>query len=268
MPITLKADLEISINTAAWGGFSDPGIYISTDTPTPRFNIRSEGARLIITPDNANSPYVTSAVVSDNRTFFGTTSGDTTSRNYIIPLSGWLTPTQVASGIANYTINIPANTSSVTNGIYWVSQSKEQVFKAKIRAQLNPNSIIRKCDQLITLNADKAEQKARLLLRDMIGDKAFRDYMRRGFIMVKGASGVLYQIMGGHNRITSFIKNTQGKYEPFEGFCVVFKDRDLPYTDWVIMRKILIETDEFGLRKVANVWKINNNASYVAGAVA
>jgi hypothetical protein len=106
-------------------------------------------------------------------------------------------------------------------------------------------------------NDNPNEIRARELLRDLVGDAEFKRYLVRGFIMVRGKSGVLYKICGGYERVVSYTKGQDGKYHPFETFCVVFKNGKLPHTDWVVMRKILIDTDEFGFRKIAVIHRVD-----------
>lgn len=154
------------------------------------------------------------------------------------------------------------------------ARSKEDMLREKIRQQLNPpiyferdgQKILLKDKDLWDVQQTPEENRARGLLREMVGEEAMRRYLKRGFLMVKGNSGVLYKIYGGNpsarNRglIESYIKNpATGTFTPFEAFCIQFKDTGLPHTDAVIMRKLLVENDEFGMRKMANVRAINPN---------
>jgi hypothetical protein len=150
-----------------------------------------------------------------------------------------------------------------TNGstVYYVdgyqqAENKEAAFIDKIRRQLAP-TILTKNTFLWGIKITDAERRARSLLHDLIGNDEFERYIRKGFIMVKGRSGTLYKISGGHNRIISYVKDATGRFVPYENFCVVFKVYDLPFTDGVIMRKMLVEHDEFALRKLANVGRVS-----------
>jgi hypothetical protein len=110
------------------------------------------------------------------------------------------------------------------------------------------------------------EAKARGLLREMIGDKAFLQYVKKGFITVRGRTGLMYKV--SPSGIWSYAPKPDGKYDHFEYICIVFKQHGIPPTDAVIMRKLLIEHDEFGLRKAANVSKRNSSSIFRQEAVA
>lgn len=143
---------------------------------------------------------------------------------------------------------------------YWSNEhaSPKQIVSGIIKRNLNAGlQVESRKNWLYNCNTSQPELKARRLLRDMIGDEEFAKYLRRGFLMVKGRSGTLYRINGEHQKgITSYVKNIQGKYEQFKHYCLVFKDGNLPPTDGVIMRKVLLETDEFATLKKANVFNI------------
>ena len=154
-----------------------------------------------------------------------------------------------------------------TTGITWgndfqcYERSEAEKFRDKIRANLAPN-IITKNKQLWGIELSDEELRARSLLLELIGAEAFKRYLRKGFIMVTGRSGTLYKISGGHNRIVSYKKNIEGQLQPYEEFCVVFSAYDLPFTDGVIMRKLLVEHDEFSLRKRSNVYAVGSKDKF------
>lgn len=129
---------------------------------------------------------------------------------------------------------------------------KKETLRNRIRQQLTPD-IRPENEHLLRCSNDPAELKARGLLREMIGMKAYRDYLRRGFITVRGKSGLHYRIFGGTRHMTSYAKHDDGKFYPHEDICVVFCDHNLPLTDGVVMRLLLVENDEFALRRIANV---------------
>jgi hypothetical protein len=101
------------------------------------------------------------------------------------------------------------------------------------------------------ISENTPEGRARSLLREMIGHQEFARYLRRGSLTVVGNSGLHYVIYG--NTIRVFAKTITGKLKFVESICIVFKNHEsLPPTDHVIMRKMMIEADEFGLRSVGN----------------
>ena len=68
--------------------------------------------------------------------------------------------------------------------------SKQEQWKARLASNLRP-SIEAKNGQLMALNSNPAERRARQLLSDLVSREEFRRYLVRGFIMVKGRTGIL-----------------------------------------------------------------------------
>lgn len=103
------------------------------------------------------------------------------------------------------------------------------------------------------------EEKARYLLRNMIGEAAFRGYMKNGFISYRGASGLAYQIFPGHRAVKVW---NQGAV--IETICLVFQDPSLPDTDAVIMRLLMLENNEEEFRRLAHVQRRHDRPIQVA----
>lgn len=160
---------------------------------------------------------------------------------------------------AEPTINISFNPTYSSEYCYgtWAQAcpSKEDILRQRMRNNLAPK-IITKNRDLWGVSISDDERRARQLLFELVGEASFRRYLRRGFIMVQGRSGTMYKISGGTTRVISYVKGPNGNFEPYESFCVQFKQYDLPFTDGVIMRKLLVENDEFSLRKESNVCKL------------
>lgn len=87
--------------------------------------------------------------------------------------------------------------------------------------------------------AEGPEEAARGLLMRMVGPEAFRGYVRRGFVSYRGRSGDVYQVFPGMQMV-----NVWRGGQPLKKLCVVFQDKDIPPTDWVIMRLLMLEHDE------------------------
>jgi len=103
--------------------------------------------------------------------------------------------------------------------------------------------------------AEDNEMNAIDTLREMITEAEFRKYMTHGFLLVKGASGLVYQVF--RNRAhTKVWENGQ----VIEEVCVRIKERKIPPTDNVIAFKILIETSEGEFRKLGNVYNMRDAA--------
>jgi len=95
---------------------------------------------------------------------------------------------------------------------------------------------------------DDREFRARETLRRMIGDGAFLRFLRKGFVSVRAKSGRVYQIFPGHKSTVCW---ENGK--PIKSMCVILQGGFAP-TDELIMRYILITTDEEDFWKRGNVW--------------
>lgn len=156
------------------------------------------------------------------------------------------------SAWANYSVGVTVNWGSCSIHV----RSKEEEMRDRLRKNLQPEIVTRN-RYLWGVDLTEEEVRARTLLLELVGDLSFRRYLRKGFIMVTGKSGTIYKVSGGNNLIISYIKDNKGRYVPNEKFCVQFTYADLPFTDGVIMRKLIIENDEFALRKRANVFKIS-----------
>lgn len=83
----------------------------------------------------------------------------------------------------------------------------------------------------------------------MVGPRAFRSYLKNGFLSYRADSGRVYQIFPGHASVKVWHMGSH-----IESLCVIFQDRGLPPTDCVIMRLLMLEHDEEGFRKMANVF--------------
>lgn len=139
----------------------------------------------------------------------------------------------------------------------WTRPDSRDQFRNRIRRQLAPNVITSRSADFWKQHHKESEQRARELLQSLITPEEYRKYLRKGFITVQGPSGMVYQIFGGHKMMKCFVKDKSGKLIWHEDICIVFSGpyHSLPYTDWVIMRKMMVENDEFGMRKTANIFR-------------
>lgn len=161
-----------------------------------------------------------------------------------------------------YNLSFCSTASTTSGGLTFdpvlVAQPAQPTKVDRLRARIKKNmaGFNGNYRYLTRVAPSDPEYKARGLLMDMIGDGPFRNYLKRGFVTVRGRTGLMYKVMRGQasNAIKSFAPTKDGKYRPFESICVVFEDRGLPPTDTVIMRLMMCLYDEFGMRAVANVW--------------
>lgn len=100
-------------------------------------------------------------------------------------------------------------------------------------------------------NISEPEWVALDTLRESITEKEFRKYLRDGFLLVKGKSGMVYQIFRNHSHVKVW---EHGK--TVEEICVYFKNSNIPKTDKVLAFKIMIETDESAFKKLGNVYNM------------
>ena len=108
-----------------------------------------------------------------------------------------------------------------------------------------------KNDILMSHNCSQEETRARELLYQLIGPEEFKRYLKRGSLYVKAASGRIYAIHGGYSHVNCY-HSENGDYRLKESLCIQFEE-NLTYTDGVIMRKLLIESNEEGMRKNSNI---------------
>jgi len=233
-----------------WGGtHSSKGLYYyfnnyetkSEDTTQTSYNNQFITTKNIYWPIHKHETFLSESITS------------------VTPWIKCMKDNQIITTEVDYVSN--TNIDYVSNNEYvWIPPSREEKLRAQIQANLRPHLLrAARTDSdhtaLMSQNNDMAEQRARLLLRDMIGEEAFRQYLKRGFITCQGPSGIRYRVTGGQNKIVAYMKNAQGRYVPFEELCIVVTE-PMPFTDWVIWRKLMCEGDEFALRKIANITKL------------
>lgn len=120
-------------------------------------------------------------------------------------------------------------------------------FSKIIQGRCAPNIAVRQNTkrQALPMPADIREQRARETLRRVIGDQKYINFIKHGFISVKGRSGLVYQIFTGHGITHVF---NQGNL--IERLCVVLQG-SFPPTDSLIMRYLLILNNEQQFRSLA-----------------
>ncbi len=112
-----------------------------------------------------------------------------------------------------------------------------------IDINMHPMSGRRRCLQ----TTDGPEAKARLLLKRLVGDTAFRSYLKNGFLSYRGKSGRTYQIFPGEGMTNVWRDGT-----PVDKLCVIFNGGRCPPTDSVVMRLLLLESSESEFWRMAN----------------
>jgi hypothetical protein len=109
-------------------------------------------------------------------------------------------------------------------------------------------------------NVTPAEMLALQLLRKMVGQDEFRRYLKHGFILARGASGLSYQI----DRRARIVVWECG--EKLASLCVHLKhDLKTPPTDEVVAKLLIVECDEADIWKRSNVSWFTEQRHEIAG---
>jgi hypothetical protein len=99
------------------------------------------------------------------------------------------------------------------------------------------------------------EQNALDTLREMISEADFRKYLKYGFVLIKGASGLVYQIH--RNKAHTKVWDSG---ELVEEVCVRIKDPKVPLTDNVIAFMSMILASEEAFKALGNVYNMRKAA--------
>lgn len=137
----------------------------------------------------------------------------------------------------------------------YIDQQIRQEIKSKIKDNLVIKINRRQARKVLPIHKiNLNEIKARESLRDMITESEWRGYLTNGFIMVKGGSGLWYQIFNNQHEQLRVYKN--GKF--IQKICI-HTDYECPPTDHVINMKVLVEIDEESVAAGGNVYTITES---------
>ncbi|HSZ58480.1 MAG TPA: hypothetical protein VK797_22630 [Tepidisphaeraceae bacterium] len=100
--------------------------------------------------------------------------------------------------------------------------------------------------KLLLPTDDARELRARASFRRIVGEHNWRSYCARGYVSVRGKSGRVYQIFAGHD-VTRVYEG--GRL--IERLCIVLSGH-YPPTDSILMRYVMVLSDEAGFCKQAN----------------
>lgn len=178
-----------------------------------------------------------------------TTTSSSTSTTYNTYLYTYgSTSTTYDTYSCTYGSTSPYYYGSHTYGSYEIYETAPKSFVDRMRdilkSRQSPLIIVKRKN---TIPQDKREVRARQTLRKLLGEKCYNLFLRNGFISVRGKSGLLYQIFPGHKMIAVYNKG-----QMTEKLCVVLSG-DFPPTDSLIMRYLLVLSDEDELRRRANI---------------
>lgn len=132
---------------------------------------------------------------------------------------------------------------------------KKYALQQKIRSQLRVEVINHKnrMPRSLGFSADfstatTAEIKALQLLKNLITETEWRKYLRSGILSIRGKSGLIYKIVRTQDHI--WVHSPTG--ELLVELCVGGQHQ-IPYTDRVISKKLIIETNEIDIWRRANI---------------
>ena len=120
-------------------------------------------------------------------------------------------------------------------------------FREQLRDQLAPAIIRRHAHAADFSRVSAPEAMALTLLKSLVTPDQWRHYLKNGFLAVRGASGLLYQIIRGRDHIRVFRRGLK-----IAELCIHLP-HTCPPTDHVVAKKMMIEADEM------SVWRGSNN---------
>ncbi len=159
----------------------------------------------------------------------------------------------LASSSWNITRDFPYYITGTTVQVYnwdastpfaeWPIKKPEDRLREIIRSRIAPKVLGK--DRALKTECNIREERARDTLRRVIGEVKYRDYQKKGFITVRGKSGLAYQISPSHTTTKVWNKGMM-----VEDLCVVLSG-DFPPTDSLIMRYLMILNNEEHFRSLA-----------------
>lgn len=163
-------------------------------------------------------------------------------------------PTYVTSA-TTFTIDIATTGTITTNLSAFFGTPKLEEESPRTNHLGRPVRSARRGTQFS--DADAPEMVALALLRKMVPQDDFRRYLRHGFVVVRGPSGLTYQI----DRDRSARIRVRDRGEEVARLCVHVGASwaSIPPTDEVVAKMILVECDEPDIWKRSNVsWLVTN----------
>jgi len=185
--------------------------------------------------------------------------------------NGWMINTNTCSGgsggiytndwvtastgcMTSQAINFVINTLSSSGATGYTTGIKDRRPKHFEPALKNHRGILIRSSDKAHLFSDISQQEilALQLLRKMVDGDSFRKYLRHGFVPVRGASGLIYQV----DRINRIKVWERG--ELLAHLCVHLKG-NVPPTDEVVGKILIIEYNEADIWKRSNIsWMVSN----------
>lgn len=247
-------------------------------------NLTPYWSTLFLPPAHDRGNYLTAeniALVASESTYSwatAMTTATTSSSTWEIPtdITGFLIP-QIESRLFETTITTTATGTETAATWYWggdgwvrgspsdvwitLAPTRKQLMRDKIRQNLasSPHAY-----QHFPSDATEAELKALRLLKSLLMPADFKRYLKKGFIVAQGPSGIQYKIKRKHHAVRAFFCG-----KSLASLCIYVPDRSIPPTDEVITRLMMIRCNEKALWAGANVCYASHvNREYLAAVVA
>lgn len=161
--------------------------------------------------------------------------------------SRYIFPTETTTTTAYRSITTNYSTCAFATWQDWpcVKQTPQERLREIIRSRLAPK--VHSARTAAPRKIDAREMAARDTLRKVIGETQFRNFLKHGFISVRGKSGKVYQLFTGHDRTRVWLNG-----QLVEELCVILKGQ-FPPTDTLIVRYLMVINNEEQFRALANV---------------
>jgi hypothetical protein len=164
----------------------------------------------------------------------------------------------------HYRVQTHGTTTSTTNSTIWlggngnqpididgsinwpIQLTKKDRLKSKIRAQMGDSRQKRYRYGSDFSKVSGAEIVALQMLKGMLNEDEWKRYLRYGFVVVEGKSGLVYQVIRTEDHIKVFRRGSK-----VAELCIYING--VPPTDQVIAKKIMLECNEMGVWHDANI---------------
>lgn len=182
-----------------------------------------------------------SYTIYDNNNLLETTTMNSVCKQYTCTSTiseNYLRKYDYGSTSGSYILNEGMYNNSY-DGVTWTIPAPippSERMRQMIQARMAP--AFHRSRTSLSIAMDVREERARQTLRRIIGDQAFKKFMRDGFITVVPKSGLTYRIYPGSGMTEVYDRGIM-----VDRLCVVLQG-EFPPTDSILMRYLLILNDE------------------------
>ena len=150
-------------------------------------------------------------------------------------------------------------------GLHWVDQAaydramKQDMFVNRMRRNLiEPGKVNHRGDAVRARMfapdySSESELTALSLLKSLVDARQWRQYLTYGFVMVRGKSGLQYQVRRGRSHVRVF-----SRYGRLLAELCLNPKTNVPPTDHAVMKLLMLQSGESGFWGRANVYSRYN----------